>query len=46
VKLDWQGSATLEAADQVTGPWLVQPGVTSPAAFPITGSKKFYRLSQ
>ncbi len=41
IRLTWTG--TLQAADDVTGPWSPQPGLTSPASVPIPGGHRFFR---
>jgi hypothetical protein len=46
ITLSWEGSATLEAADSVTGPWSTVQGANSPYSPTQLGSKKFYRLSR
>jgi hypothetical protein len=40
----WEGPATLEAADNVAGPWTPVANATSPATIPISGARKFLRL--
>jgi hypothetical protein len=42
--LAWTGTAVLESADSINGPWTPVAGATSPANIPITGPAKFYRL--
>ena len=42
IVLAWTGGS-LETADAVTGPWTAS-AATSPATFPITGAKKFFRV--
>jgi uncharacterized repeat protein (TIGR03803 family) len=45
--LSWTNSAfTLQSAPAVTGTYTNIPGATSPYTNPITGTQKFYRLSQ
>jgi hypothetical protein len=46
VVLSWPGTATLQTADEVTGPWTDLSGATSPLTVTPSGSKKFYRLKQ
>ncbi|MBI2946966.1 MAG: hypothetical protein HYY23_04925, partial [Verrucomicrobia bacterium] len=46
VTLEWAGTATLQAADDLTGPWADVAGVGSGKAIDITGNRKFYRLKQ
>jgi hypothetical protein len=41
--ISWTGGVPLESADQVTGPWSVVTGVTSPYTPPTTDAAKFYR---
>jgi|GEM_PF-1166172 len=44
VTLSWQGTARLESADAVTGPWTTEAGATSPRTVTPSGNRKFYRL--
>ncbi len=45
--LSWTGSGlVLEVATDVTGPWIPQSGVTSPATFCFTNAAAFFRLRQ
>jgi hypothetical protein len=44
--LTWSGTATLESAAQILGPWSIVTGASSPHAAPITGVTRFYRLRQ
>jgi hypothetical protein len=44
--LGWSGTATLQAADEVTGPWADVAGAASGKAIAISGNRKFYRLKQ
>lgn len=46
IKIEWTGTATLESADSVTGPWSAVANAKSPFSAPTTGSGKFYRLRQ
>ncbi|MBM3835205.1 MAG: hypothetical protein FJ403_18410 [Verrucomicrobia bacterium] len=46
VTLTWTGSATLEAADRVNGPWTAVGGASSPHSVALAGAGKFYRLRQ
>jgi hypothetical protein len=41
VRITWTG--TLESAEAVNGPWNMEPGVSSPASFPASGTQKYYR---
>jgi hypothetical protein len=41
--LSWTGGS-LDSADGVTGPWTAMPNATSPAAIPVTGTRKFFRV--
>jgi hypothetical protein len=42
--LNWTGTATLQSADAVTGPWTDVANATSPFSGAIAGQAKFYRL--
>jgi uncharacterized protein (DUF2141 family) len=42
--LSWEGAATLESADEATGPWSAVAGATSPRTVTPSGNRKFYRL--
>jgi hypothetical protein len=42
--LGWDGPFTLQTATNVTGPYLDQPGLTSPSLFNMTAPKQFFRL--
>jgi hypothetical protein len=44
VTLTWQGTATLQAADVVTGPYTDVPGATSGYTENTTGAARFFRL--
>ncbi|MBI2946711.1 MAG: hypothetical protein HYY23_03635 [Verrucomicrobia bacterium] len=46
ITLEWAGTATLQAADDLTGPWADVAGVGSDKAIAITGNRRFYRLKQ
>ena len=46
ITVTWTGSALLESAPSVTGPWTVVEGATSPATFQPTESMLFGRLRQ
>ncbi|MCP5527881.1 MAG: hypothetical protein H7A47_13905 [Verrucomicrobiales bacterium] len=46
VVIEWTGTATLQSADTVSGPWSDVPGATSPHQAPPDGPAKFYRLNQ
>jgi len=46
ITLEWAGSAVLQAADDVSGPWADVVGAGSGKAIAISGSRKFYRLKQ
>jgi hypothetical protein len=41
----WSGSAVLQAADGVTGPWTAVAGATSGHIVEMNGPRKFYRLT-
>ncbi len=45
MQLSWDGGATLEAADEVSGPWLPIRSALSPYIVPFAGAKKFFRLA-
>ncbi len=44
--LSWTGTATLEAADVISGPWVEVPGAASPQTIITSSGRKFYRLRQ
>lgn len=44
LQLTWQGSAVLEAADNVRGPWKEVPEAGSPYLTELTGPARFFRL--
>ncbi|MBI4663706.1 MAG: hypothetical protein HY735_33310 [Verrucomicrobia bacterium] len=44
VVISWTASGTLQAADEVIGPWTDVPGAKSPQTVAIAGLRKFYRL--
>lgn len=44
VRLSWTGAGTLQSANDVTGPWGEETGVTSGAKLPLSASRKFYRV--
>ncbi|MBI2946459.1 MAG: hypothetical protein HYY23_02360 [Verrucomicrobia bacterium] len=44
--LEWAGTATLQAADDVSGPWADVAGAGSGKAIAISGNRKFYRLKR
>jgi hypothetical protein len=46
VVLTWEGDATLQSADVVTGPYADVAGATSPYTTAPDGAAKFYRLKQ
>ena len=46
VVITWEGTATLQQADEVTGPWEDVPDATSPYTVTPTGKKKFFRLKR
>jgi hypothetical protein len=46
VVLTWEGDATLQSAEVVTGPYADVAGATSPYTVAPTGAAKFYRLKQ
>jgi hypothetical protein len=43
--ISWQGTATLQSAENVNGPWTNQPG-TSPQTITPSAAQQFYRLQQ
>ena len=45
IVLSWSGTATLQSADQVTGPY-GDVGTTNPQTVTTTGAGKYYRLRQ
>ena len=42
--LEWTGGGTLQAADNVNGPWTDVAGATSPRTVSPAGARKFYRI--
>lgn len=46
ITIEWTGTATLQGADDVTGPWADVAGGASGKAIAISGNRKFYRLKQ
>ena len=46
VVIEWDGSATLQSADSVLGPWTDIAGATSGYSVEPTGAMKLYRLTQ
>jgi len=46
IVIEWTGTAVLQSADAVTGPWTDVAGAASPRTVPIQGTTKFYRLKQ
>lgn len=46
LSISWSGTATLEAADSVTGPWSAVANASSPFNVQISGNQKYYRLRQ
>ncbi|MBI4660528.1 MAG: hypothetical protein HY735_16955 [Verrucomicrobia bacterium] len=46
ITIEWSGAATLQAADDVAGPWADVAGAASGKAIAISGNRKFYRLKQ
>jgi len=44
VQLNWNGNATLEVADELTGPWTVVPGAASGLTAPVDRAHRFARL--
>jgi hypothetical protein len=45
--LEWaEPGLTLETATNAAGPWIPQPGITSPVSFPTTNAAGFFRLRQ
>jgi len=43
VIIRWNCGGTLQAADEITGPWNDVPGATSPYAVATSAARKFYR---
>ncbi|MBI4663479.1 MAG: hypothetical protein HY735_32155 [Verrucomicrobia bacterium] len=46
LSIEWSGTATLQSADAVTGPWTDVANAKSPFSANISGGAKFYRLKQ
>ena len=46
VVVEWTGGGTLEAADDITGPWSAVEGATSGFKIPVSSTRKFARLKQ
>lgn len=46
LSISWTGTATLQSAVQVAGPWTDVPGATNPLQVTPTGAQLFYRLKQ
>ncbi|HEY6228813.1 MAG TPA: PA domain-containing protein [Verrucomicrobiae bacterium] len=46
ITLSWQGTATLEEATSVAGPWSTAASQTNPQSVDAAGAMKFYRLKQ
>jgi len=44
--LEWDGVATLQTADSITGPWQDVPNATSPYLVDPNAKKKFFRLKR
>jgi hypothetical protein len=44
--LSWQGTATLQSATNISGPWSTVNGATSPYQVTTTGLQMFFRLEQ
>lgn len=44
VSLEWTGSGVLESASNVTGPWTVVDGATSPYSSPASGDAQYFRV--
>jgi hypothetical protein len=44
VHLEWTGNAIFEVADDLNGPWVEVPGITSPFDAPIDRAKRFARI--
>ena len=45
ITLQWDGSATLQSADSVNGPWTDVPDASSPFSEAAGADQKFYRLN-
>ena len=46
VTISWTGTGALQEAADVTGTWNVVPNATNPYSVSITGTRKFYRVTQ
>jgi len=46
VVLSWEGSATLQASESVSGPWSDVAGATSPRTVTADQAQRYYRLKQ
>ena len=46
VVISWLGTGTLEFADDLTGDWSIAPGTSNPRVLPLSGARKFFRLSR
>jgi len=44
--ISWPGTATLQSAENVTGPWADATGATSPRTIAPSGAHQFCRLRQ
>ena len=45
--ISWTGGGVLQAANEVTGPWIDVAGATNPMTFsPTPGNRKFFRVKQ
>ena len=44
--IQWTGTATLEQANTLTGPWTPAPNQTNPQVAPVATGSRFYRLHQ
>ena len=46
VVLQWTGTATLEQANNLNGPWTAAPNQNNPQVAPLASGNRFYRLHQ
>lgn len=43
--ISWVGDGTLEIADNISGPWSIVAGATSPYSDIVVGQERFYRIA-
>ncbi|MEM2352178.1 MAG: hypothetical protein QXT26_07200 [Thermoproteota archaeon] len=46
IRIEWEGIATLQQADEITGPWQDVQGASSPYVVIPEGRRKFFRLKR